>query len=144
MTDDLYQAAIMDRAGRAARDRPLVDADGRATADNPLCGDRVTIEVRLDGDRIAALGYRVRGCALCRASTATISESVIGITAAEVAVGEAVLGAVLAGSVPTASDRWAALAMFRPVRDHRSRHSCVRLPFDALAEAIRRGRASTP
>ena len=63
--DDLYQAGIVD-AARAAADYPRLDApDGTATIDNPLCGDRVTMDVTLDGTVIEAIGQRVRGCLLC-------------------------------------------------------------------------------
>jgi nitrogen fixation NifU-like protein len=137
VTDDLYHAAIMERAGRAADDHRLTHPDASATVDNPLCGDRVTLDVRLDGGRIVAIGHRVRGCALCRASTSVIVETAPGATIAETAAAEAELRALLAGAKDDADFRRSPLAIFRPVRDHASRHDCVTLPFDALAEALR-------
>lgn len=46
-----------------------------ATVDNPLCGDRVTIDVKLAGGKLAAIGHQVRGCLLCEAAAATIARS---------------------------------------------------------------------
>lgn len=135
MSDDLYHAAIMDRARAAAGDHRLPDADATVTVDNPLCGDRVTLDVRMDGERIAAIGYRVRGCALCQASASIAGEILPGATrrAAEDAV--SVLRAVLeTGAKP--ADRWSALAIFTPVGAHKSRHGCVLLPLEALRKAL--------
>ena len=137
MSDDLYHAAIMERADRAAVDHRLTDPDVSATVDNPLCGDRVTLDIRLDRGRIVEIGHRVRGCALCQASTSMIVEIVPGATVAEMAAAEAELRALLAGTDEVPAARRSPLAIFRPVRDHGSRHDCVTLPFDALAEALR-------
>jgi nitrogen fixation NifU-like protein len=143
VSDDLYYAAIMERAGRAAGDHRLTDPDASATIDNPLCGDRVTLDIRLDGERIAEIGYRVRGCALCLASAAVIAEAAPGATGAEVAAGAAGLRALLMGSRDVPPDRWEALAIFRPVRDYGSRHDCVLLPFEALADVLRKAAAGS-
>ncbi len=141
MSDDLYHAAIMERANRATGDHRLTDPDASATVDNPLCGDRVTLDVRLDAGRIVELGHRVRGCALCQAATSVIAETAPGATVAEMAAAEAALRALLAGTGEEATVEPSPLAIFRPVRDYRSRHDCVLLPFDALSEALRHARA---
>jgi nitrogen fixation NifU-like protein len=135
VNDDLYHAAIMTRASAAADDCRLTDADVSATVDNPLCGDRVTLDLRLDGDRIAAIGHRVRGCALCRASVAVIGETGPGATRDQMIDAETAMRALLeAGDVP--ADRWSVFEIFRPVADHPSRHGCVLLPFEALRNAL--------
>lgn len=143
MIDDLYHAAIMERADRAAGDHRLTAPDASATIDNPLCGDRVTLDIRLDGERIVEIGHRVRGCALCQASTSVIVETAPGATAAEMAAAETELRALLAGTGEELAVRRSPLSIFRPVRDYRSRHDCVLLPFDALSEALRKAVAVT-
>jgi nitrogen fixation NifU-like protein len=137
VSDDLYQAAIMERADRAAVDHRLIEPDASATVDNPLCGDRVTLDIRLDRGRIVEIGHRVRGCALCRASTSMIVETAPGATVAEMAAAEAELRALLAGTGEEPAVQRSPLTIFRPVRDYKSRHDCVTLPFDALAEVLR-------
>lgn len=142
MSDDLYHAAIMERAKHATDDRRLTDPDASATVDNPLCGDRVTVDVKLDGGRIVEIGHKVRGCALCQASTSVIAETAPGTTAAEMADAEGELRALLAAPGGDAEVRCSQLAIFRPVRDYKSRHDCVLLPFEALSEALRHARAT--
>lgn len=137
MKDDLYHAAIMDRARAAAGDHRLSDADATVTVDNLLCGDRVTLDVRMDGERIATLGYHVRGCALCQASASVMAEALPGATRNDAEAMEAALRALLETGME-AADRWSVFGMFRPVGSHRSRHGCVLLPVNALKPALER------
>jgi NifU-like protein involved in Fe-S cluster formation len=142
-TEDLYQDELV-RLARAATGAGGLDrADGAATLDNPLCGDRVTFEVRLEGGRIAAVAHRVRGCLLCEASASLLGEAAPGATAPGVDAARAAVTAMLAEGAPPPEDaRWRRLALFEPVREVRSRHRCVILPFEALGEALARARRS--
>ena len=139
MSEDLYQQAILDFARAAKGAGRLADADASVTLDNPLCGDRVTIDVRVTDGRLEAVGHRVRGCALCEAAA-----SVIGGTAAGRGVDElrAVYQAVAAMLAADAAPPWPDLAAFDPVRAYKSRHECVLLPFEAFDEAL--GAAAGP
>jgi len=135
MSDDLYHAAIMDRARAASGDHRLSDADATVTVDNPLCGDRITLDVRMDGERIAALGYHVRGCALCQASASVVADASPGGTRGEVEdAGSALREMLQSGMEP--ADRWSGFGIFRPVSRHRSRHGCVLLAVEALRKAL--------
>lgn len=133
MNENLYQKAIVEAAARGAENRRLADPGATATVDNPLCGDRVTMDVRTDGRRVAAVGYRTRGCKLCEASTALLAEAMAGQDRATIVAARAALRAMLEREAPPP---WASFAVFAPVRRHASRHSCVLLPFDALAQAL--------
>lgn len=62
MTDELYQKAILGKAREASGAGTLAEPDASATVNNPVCGDRVTMEVRLSGGRVAAVAHKVRGC----------------------------------------------------------------------------------
>ena len=135
MSDDLYHAAIMDRARAAAGDHRLSEADATVTVDNPLCGDRVTLDVRMNGERIAAVGYRVRGCALCQAATSIAGEALFGVARKDAEEAETALRALLeVGAEPV--ERWSGFGIFRPVGHHRSRHGCVLLAMKALRKAL--------
>ena len=68
MTDELYHQAILELAKQAGRTPRLEDPDASVTVDNPLCGDRVTLDLRLADGRVAAVGHKVRGCLLCQAA----------------------------------------------------------------------------
>ncbi len=135
MAEQLYQAAIVGLARAANGKGRLESPDGSATVDNPLCGDRITIDVRMDGERVAALGHQVRGCLLCEAAASVIGAHATGATRAELAAASDAAKAMLKGAGPAAA-RWPELDAFTPVRAHRSRHSCVLLPFEALTKAL--------
>jgi len=137
MTEDLYHAAILEAAQHGALDRRLASPASTATVDNPLCGDRVTIDLELADGAVARIGYRVRGCALCQAATALLAEAAHGHPAAAVALGERLVRALVAdGSAPAAP--WHDFAMFAPVSRFPSRHGCVLIPFEAFTAAAKR------
>ena len=131
----LYDRAIVSAARRGAEPAVLADAHGSATVDNPLCGDRVSMSLRLEGDRVAAVGHRVRGCLLCEAAAALIAEGAPGWTAGELRAVRGALREALLGSKRFAVP-WPSLGIFAPVREARSRHDCVLLPFEALERAL--------
>ncbi len=141
MSDDLYQRAILDRAKSPAHAGRLESPDASVTVDNPLCGDRVTLDVKLDGDKIADIAHHVRGCALCQASASVLADAAIGQTRAAVPAGREALKAMLAGIAEPAAP-WSELSIFIPLRRHKSRQDCVLLPFEALAQALAQARAS--
>lgn len=136
MNDRLYQEAILALARDAAHSGRLEAPDGSATENNPLCGDRATVEVALGGGRIAAVAHRVRGCLLCRAAAAALAAAAPGLDAAALERARAGLRAMLADDAPAPGPPWDALRHFRPVAAHRSRHECVLLPFEAAARAL--------
>lgn len=110
--------------------------EGEALLDNPLCGDRVRVQVRLAGDRIEALAHDVKGCLLCRAAASVIGARAAGARIAELEAIERALATMLAAGGPP-PEGWSELEVFAPVRAHRARHACVLLPFAAAAQALR-------
>ncbi|MEE8271063.1 MAG: iron-sulfur cluster assembly scaffold protein [Alphaproteobacteria bacterium] len=135
MTDALYQSAILAHAKAAVGAGRLDQAHASATVDNPLCGDRVTVEVSLDDGRIAALAHVVRGCVLCHATASVLSSHAVGLNAAELHRIAQQFAAMIrnGGQVPAA---WPVLQDFHPVRAAKSRHECVLLPFEAAEKAV--------
>ena len=136
MSDDLYRREILRLARDDAHRGRLEAADATATVDNPMCGDRVTIDLALDDGRIEGIRHHTRGCVLCNAAAALVAAHAGGHAAAELPAVTASLGALLAGDGHTFDEPWQALAIFAPVARHRSRHACVLLPFQAVVEAL--------
>jgi nitrogen fixation NifU-like protein len=136
MSDDLYHMRLValararDGAGRL--DPPALAGE----ADNPLCGDRVRVTVRLTGDRIDALGHETRGCLLCEASAAAIGRRTTGGDVSSFRAVTDALRGWLKGEDPAPPRAWPELADFAPVRPVRSRHDCVMLPFEAVLDAL--------
>ena len=133
MDDDLYQQAILTLAKSAAADDRLPEADASVTIDNPLCGDRVTIDVVLSDGRVESIGGRVRGCKLCQAATATITRRAPGQQVSDLNGLHARVARMLEEAAPPV---WDELAAFDPVRAYPSRHECVLLPFEALEQVL--------
>ncbi|MGH6953721.1 MAG: iron-sulfur cluster assembly scaffold protein [Alphaproteobacteria bacterium] len=136
MTDDLYQNAIVAHARAGAGKGRLKDPDGSATVDNPLCGDRVTIDLRMDGARVAALGQQVRGCVLCEAAASVIGQRAPGASRHDIAVAARIVAGILKGEPVRDAVSWPELSDFKPVSAYASRHDCVLLPFEALERAL--------
>lgn len=141
MSDDLYQAEIVARARAGQQDSRLDPHDSRVTLDNPLCGDRVTLDLRLADGRITALGHRTRGCALCQAAAETLRRCVPGQDRAQTETLRNTVRAFLADGTPL-PEAGRDFAVFAPVRAYPSRHSCVLLPLDALVDASGAGPGS--
>ena len=135
MSDDLYQSAIMERAKTPVRAGRLGSPDISVTVDNPLCGDRVTLDVKLDNGTVADIGHHVRGCALCQASASIMAEAVAGQRVSDVGSGRDKIKAMFGGSEAPAAP-WSGYGIFAPVRSHKSRQDCVLLPLEALAQAL--------
>jgi nitrogen fixation NifU-like protein len=138
MSDAIYNDAIK----AAARDRShagrLPSPDASVTCDNPLCGDRVTLDLGLDGGRIGAVAHKTRGCMLTKAAAGLVASRAASTPPERLSeLLRAVQDFLTAGAPPP----WPELAMFEPVRAVRSRHECVMLPFQALDEAVREAAA---
>lgn len=137
MTEALYHDALL-RLAREARGAGRLEPPGtEAELDNPLCGDRVAMEVRLEGGRIAALAHRVRGCVLCQAAASFLGRSAPGRGPPDLREAREQAAALFGEGRPP-QGAWEGLAVFSPVRAVKSRHRCVLLAFDALLEALAR------
>lgn len=80
---DLYQAVILDHNRRPRNVGPLADASGQADGKNPLCGDQLTVWVKVDGDTIADVRFTGRGCAISQASASLMTQAIKGKSRAE-------------------------------------------------------------
>jgi NifU-like protein involved in Fe-S cluster formation len=137
---ELYHEAIVAAARRACGDGQLDAPDACAEVDNPLCGDRVRMQVKVEDGRLTAIAHRVRGCLLCEAAASIIAVNAIGATRADLLGIQTVLADALANRFAHDSNPgrlvWPDLDMFAPVARHRSRHRCVMLAFEALERAL--------
>jgi nitrogen fixation NifU-like protein len=133
MSDELYQARIVALAKSKAGAGKLAAPTKSVRRDNPLCGDRVTIDVRVEDGRIAEIAHQVRGCLLCQASAVALASTAVGRDAAGVAELRHDAERAIGRESGKAHDPFDA---FEPVANHKSRHECVLLPFEALKDAL--------
>jgi nitrogen fixation NifU-like protein len=136
MTEEIYHRKLVERAQAGRAQGRLEHPDATATLDNPLCGDRVTIDLELADGKIAAAGHKVRGCLLCEAAAAMIAEQAPGRSPGELIGLNDNVRAYLQqdGALPTG---WDCIEEFAPVKAVKSRQDCVLLPFRALAQALK-------
>jgi nitrogen fixation NifU-like protein len=133
MSDELYQEKIVALAKAKTGAGKLAAPTKTARRDNPLCGDRVIIDVKLDGGKITEIAHQVRGCLLCQASASALSSLAIGKDAAGVAEIRHDAERALGREQGAAHEPYAA---FAPVAAHKSRQECVLLPLEALKDAL--------
>ncbi|UYN97722.1 MAG: iron-sulfur cluster assembly scaffold protein [Enhydrobacter sp.] len=134
MNDPLYQERIVALAKAKTGAGKLANPSRSARRDNPLCGDRVVLDVRLDEQgRIVEVAHQVRGCLLCQASASALAAVAVGRNAAGIAEvrqqAERAIGR-------ERGEAGAPFDAFVPVAGYKSRHECVLLPLDALKDAL--------
>lgn len=75
---ELYQETILDHSKKPRNFREIPDASAKAVGHNPLCGDRVTVYLRLDDGDIADIAFLGQGCAISKASASLMTDAVRG------------------------------------------------------------------
>ena len=81
--DDLYQEVILDHNKSPRNFRAIADADRKAEGYNPLCGDQVTVYLKMENGKIKDVSFQGSGCAISKASASLMTAELIGKTATE-------------------------------------------------------------
>jgi nitrogen fixation NifU-like protein len=137
---DLYQEVILDHGRRPRNFRVLADPDRRTEGYNPLCGDRLTLYLRLDGDVIREVAFQGSGCAISTASASLLTETVVGKRTAEAEEIFRAFHALLTGAehgegTPVSLGK---LEVFSGVGEFPARVKCATLPWHTLHAALER------
>src|SRR5512138_3127972 len=82
--NELYQEVILDHNKRPRNFGDLPQADCQAHGNNPLCGDRLTVYLKLDGKTVTDVRFKGAGCAISTASASIMTEALKGKTAGEI------------------------------------------------------------
>jgi nitrogen fixation NifU-like protein len=132
----LYTTVIRKHANQPRNCHRLTEANRRAWSKNPLCGDCVTIHLRVESGVIRAAAFESFGCALCRASASLLTEAVKGLRLEEASeLVKAVETMVAEGD--SGACREGELTGLAGVHEFPGRIKCVLLPWRTLAEAVR-------
>ena len=83
--DDLYRDYILEHYRRPHNFGVLEDANASHEGANPLCGDRITLQLRLSGGQVAGVGFTGRGCAISQASASLLTDEIKGKSVDDVA-----------------------------------------------------------
>jgi len=135
---DLYQELILDHNRRPRNYGALADANHTAKGYNPLCGDKLTIYAKVDGDRIAGLMFEGSGCAISKASASLLTDALKGKTLAEADALFARVHAMLTAPMDQAIDveSMGKLAVLSGVREFPVRVKCASLAWHTLKAAL--------
>jgi NifU-like protein involved in Fe-S cluster formation len=137
MLNDVYNRRILELAGNIPRLGRLPAPDASATAHSKLCGSTVTVDLKMEGDKVTDFAHEVKACALGQASSSIMARNVVGATAEELRrLREDVRKMLKENGDPPGEGRWADIAVLEPVRDYKARHASTLLTFDAVVSAI--------
>lgn len=135
MVSSLYSRDILRLAAAIPHLGRLAAPHGTAERTSPVCGSRIVVDVRVDGEgRVTELRQEVHACALGQASAALMGREAIGRTGAELAAARDALAGYLADSRDDPGD-WPGLQVFSEARRVTARHRSILLAFDAAAAA---------
>jgi nitrogen fixation protein NifU and related proteins len=139
---ELYQETILDHGKRPRHFASMADADRTADGHNPLCGDRITIFVKIDGDRISGVTFQGNGCAISMASASLMAEALTGRSLADAQRLFGEFHDLVAGSgTPAEAVPLGKLHALAGVREFPVRIKCATLAWHTLHAALERGSA---
>lgn len=136
---DLYQEVIFDHYRRPRNCHGLPDANHKAEGYNPLCGDRITLYLRIEEGVVKEASFEGEGCAIATASASLMTEALKGKTQAQA---EALFGRFhemvtsSAGGQALAAPELGKLAVFSGVREFPTRVKCATLAWHTLHAAL--------
>ena len=134
--NDLYQETIIDHSKRPRNRGKLSQATHSSEGYNPLCGDRLTLHLRMEDGRVAESAFEGVGCAISTASASLMTDAIKGKTAHEV---ESMFGTfhtlLTEDKLPAAE--LGKLAVFSGVREYPMRVKCATLAWHTLRAALK-------
>lgn len=135
----LYQEVLLDHY-RSPRNRGhLPSPTGRAEGHNPLCGDRIAVEVDVQGERLQKVAFEGAGCAISTASASLMTEAVAGKTETEIAELFEQFRKAVTGDPAADPEPLGKLAVLCGVKDFPMRVKCATLAWHTLIAAIAGG-----
>lgn len=138
MSAPLYNTEILRLAASIPHQQRLDAPQGSVERRSPVCGSRVAADVILGPEgSVAELGLAVNACALGQASASLMSRHALGRSLAELQDARDALTAFLDGRREDPG-AWPGLQIFAEARKHTARHASIRLPFEAVTEAVER------
>ena len=136
---DLYQEVILDHNKKPRNFGVLEDATRRADGHNPLCGDQLSVYVKLNKDVIEDIRFQGQGCAISKASASMMTSALKGKTLPEAEAIFEQFHEMVAGPEQLEDDEVEALgklAVFSGVREYPARVKCASLAWHTLHAAL--------
>ena len=138
---ELYQEVILDHNKSPRNFRKLEDANRTADGYNPLCGDQVTVYVRLDGGVIEEISFQGTGCAISKASASMMTDALKGKTEAQALALFERVHRMFVGELeePDKDPDLEKLSLLSGVSQFPARVKCASLSWHTLLSALKGG-----
>jgi nitrogen fixation NifU-like protein len=134
--NDLYQEVILDHNRRPHNFRVIESPSARQEGYNPLCGDRLTLYLTLDADRIADVAFQGSGCAISKASASLMTDAVKGKTVAEARELFERFHDMITSNPDTQAADLGKLSVLAGVREFPTRVKCASLAWHTMKAAV--------
>ena len=141
---DLYQEVILDHNRRPRNFREIPPPARRAEGFNPLCGDRLTLYLDVDGDRIRDVSFQGSGCAISKASASLMTEALKGKTLAEAGQLFDRFHEMVTSPIESTPADLGKLSVLAGVREFPTRVKCASLAWHTLKAAMSASEAEEP
>jgi nitrogen fixation NifU-like protein len=139
---DLYRDVILDHNRHPRNFGRLEGSDRQAEGHNPLCGDRLSVFVRTEGERVADIRFEGQGCAISTASASLMTEAVKGKDKTAIRALFDKVHTLLTREDAVADASLGKLAALSGVREFPARVKCASLCWHTLNAALERGAAT--
>lgn len=139
-SDELYQEILLQHSRRPRNHGPLENPSHRADGHNALCGDELSVELRIVDDKLEAVRFQASACAICTASGSLMTGAATGLKSEEAtALAGDFRKLATSGEVSPAIESLTALRALGAVHRFPQRVKCATLPWETLAAALREG-----
>lgn len=134
---EIYQQLILDHNKNPRNFRSIKQAHRTAEGNNPLCGDKVTLYITLNGDQISDIAFQGSGCAISKASASLMTDALKGKTIQEAdTLFQNFQNMVTNNQSTDPSETLGKLAVFSGIRQYPTRIKCATLPWHAAHAAL--------
>ncbi len=133
---ELYRTTILRHATQPTGYQAQIAATHECEKYNPLCGDRITVQLQISGDDIEATAFTGEACAICMAAASLLCEQLGGQPTTAIQAKHDWLSAELAAAGSGGKDGHEALQPLLGVRCYPSRVRCALLPWEAARDAL--------
>lgn len=140
--DELYKEIILDHYKQPRNKRELPGAALTCSANNPLCGDEITVYANVDDDTVTEIAFTGAGCSISQSSASMMTEAVAGKDVEQTRKLASEFRAMMAGELEPDEDAFGDLVALKGVVKYPIRIKCAVLAWDTLQEALEDGQAS--
>lgn len=134
--DDIYKEVILDHYKSPRNKRELPGAELQRSANNPLCGDEITVFAHVDGDTVAAVTFQGAGCSISQSSASMMTEAVSGVSVDDAKRLAGEFRGMMAGEVEPDEQEFGDLVALKGVVKYPIRIKCAVLAWDVLQDAL--------